>query len=205
MLGSTGDGTSTVVTGSVGVLNVAPDSGLLGGGDMSVDQSIEMHPDQMRRQVGSHQQGVVMYNGIGTYPMEGSFYGGSDIPITTDGAYRLNYDGPMAASEFYATQYFYHSDARMKHDVESLDGVSALNMIGRLNPVTYSWNHDGREAIGLIAQDVEQTHPFLVATDASGMKSVDYTQMIAPLIAAVQELEARNNDLRARIEVLETR
>lgn len=201
LVGTLGDITPPPVIEPMGTLSAG--AGLVGGGNMRSDQVISMEPNQLRRQAGVTQQGVVQYTG--TYPMAGSFYGGTSSPLPAHAANRLNYGGPFAASTFYATQYFYYSDARMKHDIEELDGISALNMIGRINAVSYKWNHDGNHAVGLVAQDVERTHPFLVATDENGMKSVDYTQLIAPLIAAVQELEVRNNELSARVEALEAR
>jgi hypothetical protein len=60
------------------------------------------------------------------------------------------------------------SDERMKHDIES---------VGRLNdgqPVyRYKYNGDDKTRMGLMAQDVEQSHPEAVG-GLGGMKMVDY-------------------------------
>jgi len=61
---------------------------------------------------------------------------------------------------------------------------------------------------GLIAQDVEQLQPTgtnwnLVRGEGDETKSIAYTELISPLIKAVQELSQQNSDLLARIEVLE--
>lgn len=46
--------------------------------------------------------------------------------------------------------------------------------------------------------------PTAVSTNAqSGLKSVDYNQLIAPLIEAVKELSLRNANLNLRVKALE--
>jgi len=47
----------------------------------------------------------------------------------------------------------------------------------------------------VIAQETARVLPNLVDTDANGIMSVDYIQLIAPLIASVQELDARVREL----------
>lgn len=61
---------------------------------------------------------------------------------------------------------------------------------------------------GLIAQDVEQLQPTgtnwnLVRGEGDETKSIAYTELISPLIKAVQELSTQVSDLTARIETLE--
>lgn len=47
--------------------------------------------------------------------------------------------------------------------------------------------------------------PEAVSTDAKGIKSVEYSQLIAPLIEAVKQLKADNDNLRERVKILEAR
>ena len=61
---------------------------------------------------------------------------------------------------------------------------------------------------GLIAQDVEALQPDdtnwnLIRGEGDETKSLAYTELISPLIKAVQELSTQISDLTARIEVLE--
>lgn len=61
---------------------------------------------------------------------------------------------------------------------------------------------------GLIAQDVEALQPSdtnwnLVRGEGDETKSIAYTELISPLIKAVQELSTQVSDLTARIEALE--
>jgi hypothetical protein len=57
--------------------------------------------------------------------------------------------------------------------------------------------------IGVIAQELEQEYPELVATDDLGMKSVTYANLTAVLIEAVKGLKAENDALKLRLERLE--
>jgi hypothetical protein len=58
-------------------------------------------------------------------------------------------------------------------------------------------------AYGLIAQDVEQVLPELVATDGDGYKAVDYSELPLLTIQAVKELKAENDALKTRVADLE--
>lgn len=84
-----------------------------------------------------------------------------------------------------------NSDARLKviHDTPIPD----LSTIGTY---VFNWlentNHDDKDHIGYIAQDVEAIAPYLVREDANGYKSLDY---IAVLVAKVAALEARVREL----------
>lgn len=61
----------------------------------------------------------------------------------------------------------FFSDARLKRDI---------------TPVSWNWKTGGNEQLGVIAQDVQKSHPHLVSTDADGLLSVDYGAMTAMLL-----------------------
>jgi hypothetical protein len=70
----------------------------------------------------------------------------------------------------------------------------------RLRGVSFEWREDlqpGQSAndLGVIAQEVEQVFPELVGVDQRGYKAVSYIGLIAPLIEAVKELDARITEL----------
>lgn len=169
-----------------------------GSGYMGDDITVRMDPDEMRRHISESDQGVVQYTGHTREP--GSFYGGSETPVSSD---RLNYDGHLHATQFYSEQYFYHSDENLKSDIEGIDAASGMDLVDQIRPVSYTWDSDGRPAMGVIAQELEEVLPFLVTTSADGKKSVEYTQLIAPMVAALQDLESRNADLEERLVALE--
>jgi len=56
-----------------------------------------------------------------------------------------------------------------------------------------------------VAQEVEKVFPELVHTDISGLKSVEYANLVAPLIEAVKTLTLQNKQLESRITQLEAR
>lgn len=103
------------------------------------------------------------------------------------------------------------SDARLKTDVTGADGQLAAVM--KLRPVKFRWKFDGREDMGLIAQDVREVLPVLVSGDEqNGILSVNYSQLSVVAIGAIQELKAENDrkqreidDLKARLERIEAR
>ena len=85
------------------------------------------------------------------------------------------------------------SDERLKDNIETLE--DSLTKVEQLRGVTYT--RDGRENIGVIAQEVEKILPEIVLTadDEIGTKSVDYSRITAVLIEAVKELSARVKEL----------
>jgi hypothetical protein len=85
------------------------------------------------------------------------------------------------------------SDARMKTDVETIDG--ALESVLAIRGVAYKWARDRHpelnlpegNQLGLIAQEVEPVLPELVQTDVNGVKTVEYAHVVAVLIEAIKE------------------
>ena len=85
------------------------------------------------------------------------------------------------------------SDARLKDNIETLE--DGLAKVEQLRGVTYT--RDGKENIGVIAQEIEKILPEIVLTadDEMGTKSVDYSRITAVLIEAVKELSAKVKEL----------
>ena len=84
-----------------------------------------------------------------------------------------------------------------------------LNFVNKLKPVSYKWNaeHLGDKThYGLIAQDIEEAvksegktlDDFAAVTKEDGVAmGLGYSELIAPLIKAVQELSAKVAALEA--------
>lgn len=89
-----------------------------------------------------------------------------------------------------ADAFLYRSDARLKDNVREIP--EALERVLRLRGVLYDWKarHDlpqGENQLGFLAQDVEKEFPEAVVTNPStGMKSVAYANLMAPLLEAVK-------------------
>jgi len=94
----------------------------------------------------------------------------------------------------YSAGYFHNSDARLKTNIATISGV---DIISRMRGVSFVWKDSGAKSAGVIAQEVEQVMPSAVHTDAQGMKTVEYDQLIAPLIEAVKEQQAEIDELKA--------
>lgn len=87
------------------------------------------------------------------------------------------------------------SDERLKDITAPLD--IDLGEIAALRTVRFNWKSDGREDIGLIAQDVERIMPELTETFADGTLGLDYGRMAA-LVAVhlVREVRELKEELR---------
>ena len=91
-----------------------------------------------------------------------------------------------------------NSDIRLKTNISDLDGSSSLAEIDELNPVTFNWIDPDKSSVpqfGFIAQQVEQVFPNLVSTTSptaltpDGTLSLNYIDLISPIVSAIQELE----------------
>lgn len=99
-----------------------------------------------------------------------------------------------------AAGYFHSSDARLKNNIQTFsDGLDAIE---QLRGVTFNWKKDGTPSAGVIAQEVEKVMPSAVHADATtGMKSVEYDQLIAPMIEAIKEQQKEIDVQRQEIDV----
>jgi hypothetical protein len=98
------------------------------------------------------------------------------------------------------------SDRRIKKHIAALPESYGLSTVERLKPVTFHWRDPKSPQqlqMGLIAQDVQQVIPELVTRSGptryapDGELGIEYSGLVIPLIKAVQELKADNDDLRA--------
>ncbi|MDH4035226.1 MAG: tail fiber domain-containing protein, partial [candidate division Zixibacteria bacterium] len=82
----------------------------------------------------------------------------------------------------------------------------ALVTVGKLRGVEYDWKADGKHDIGLIAEEVGEVIPEVVAYEENGSdaRSVDYARLVALLIEAVKELKAENVQLKSDLAQSET-
>ena len=74
-----------------------------------------------------------------------------------------------------------YSDRRLKSNIQP------LTLRGDLKPMTYE--KDGKQSIGFIAQDVQELYPELVKGEGEEMLSLNYGQLTAVLYAEILELK----------------
>lgn len=106
------------------------------------------------------------------------------------------------------TSYNTSSDYRLKENVKPMTG--ALAKVAQLKPVTYNWIADGSDGQGFIAHELQEVIPDAVtgekdALDEKGnpkYQGVDSSFLVATLTAAIQELKAELDVVKAELNTL---
>ena len=88
------------------------------------------------------------------------------------------------------------SDERLKTNIETIP--EAIYKVMQIRGVNYTSRIDGREHLGVIAQEVERVVPEAVLTHPNGTKSVAYGNLVGLLIEAIKTLNDRINALENR-------
>ena len=101
-----------------------------------------------------------------------------------------------------------NSDRRLKTNIQDLDASSSLAEIEALNPVTFNWIDPAKSSVpqfGFIAQQVQSVFPNLVSVTAptaltpDGTLSLNYIDLISPIVAAIQELDKEITSLASTV------
>ncbi len=125
--------------------------------------------------------------------------------VTTTGA------GGVGVVALHAARYNAFSDRRLKRDIQDSD--LGLDFIEKLRPVSYYLKKGKQQqSYGFIAQEVEtalgKTGTSMVSQEDDAMKTyeLDYPELIAPLVKAVQQQQqeiadrkAENDELRKQL------
>ena len=119
--------------------------------------------------------------------------GNNDMRLENDGD--LHVDGDVIA--FSSTT----SDMRLKDNIEPIS--DALSKVNALTGYTFTYEKDGRQSAGLLAQEVEEVLPSAVAnrklplqkSDDNEYKTLEYNQTIALLVESIKELKQKVDEL----------
>ena len=85
----------------------------------------------------------------------------------------------------------------------------SLKNIGKLKPAEYSYNDSSsgdtkRLSMGIMAQDIDKVWPYkkysILNKDINNNYSVEYHQLIAPMIKAIQELSTKVEKLEKKLD-----
>ena len=99
---------------------------------------------------------------------------------------------------------FSTSDKNLKQNIVNIN--NSLDKVSKLNGVYYNWTKEALEKnkhledvkeVGVIAQDVEEVLPEIVATRENGTKAVKYERLCALLIESVKELKKEIEELKS--------
>ncbi|MBT3071405.1 shufflon system plasmid conjugative transfer pilus tip adhesin PilV [Rhodomicrobium sp. Az07] len=176
--------------GNVGIGTTTPSQKLAINGNVLIEgynslyvgNNIEMQGNQFNIQDGcTYCEFAFNYSGYANANLH--VFNGSGT--TTSVIYGAG--GMWTSGDIYANNHFQHSDRRLKDNIAPAAG---LDVVSRLQGVTFNWKKDGTPSAGVIAQDVEKVMPEAVNTDGQGMKSVSYDSLMAPVIQAIRELKS---------------
>jgi hypothetical protein len=105
----------------------------------------------------------------------------------------LNNNDASFGANVHAYGFYYRSDSKLKKDIKLID--SSLQKIMKLNGYEFVWKNTWKKDMWVIAQEVEKVFPDIVWEIADAKwdiyKTVEYANLIAPLIEAVKEIVAR--------------
>jgi hypothetical protein len=110
--------------------------------------------------------------------------------------------GRIVANGASAAAFASFSDERLKENIADLP--SQLDNILALRPVEFDFKDGSGHQIGFIAQEFREVYPDAVAGEGDEMLTlVGWTKTEARLVKAIQELNAKNASLEARLAALE--
>jgi hypothetical protein len=103
------------------------------------------------------------------------------------------------------------SDYRLKEEIKPM--TNALERLSLLKPVTYKWKECGSEGEGFIAHELQEVVPLAVSGKKDGVdlegkpdyQGIDPSKLVSLLTAAIQEQQTIINELKTRIEALESK
>ncbi|MEY4616581.1 MAG: hypothetical protein RJB66_1541 [Pseudomonadota bacterium] len=154
--------------------------------DNFIDSTVDATGVHYNRNISSIANGNV---GIGTASPAYKLDVNGDINIAS--AKALRFGGTSVCTSSGCTS---SSDERLKQNIVPLE--NSLTKILKLQGVEYDYRdkskYEEAHQIGVIAQDVESVFPEVVKTDShSGLKSVAYDHLVAPIIEAIKEIHQR--------------
>jgi hypothetical protein len=92
------------------------------------------------------------------------------------------------------------SDARLKANIVSLGSTLAKLLL--IDGKSYTMKKNGKQKIGVLAQDIQKVFPELVTTDDKDMLAVNYQGLVPVLINALKEQDDKISRLEKIVEKL---
>jgi len=132
--------------------------------------------------------------------------------INSSTAVLFKYNGSISGAITYTgtnVAYNSSSDYRLKTDVQPMTGATAT--FKQLKPVNFEWIADGTRVDGFLAHELQEVIPAAATgskdeVDEDGaavMQGIDQAKIVPLLVATVQELIARIEDMSNRLQALE--
>lgn len=116
-----------------------------------------------------------------------------------------NYPTRIAGNAISATKSIVvDSDERLKENINGVDTKEMTDFIKNIDVKTFNYIGDNAECIGVIAQQVQEANPdiakFLVFENEDTYLGVKAADLVFPLIATVQNLIAKVEELAEKAE-----
>ncbi|HAP00584.1 MAG TPA: hypothetical protein DCQ93_01550, partial [Bacteroidetes bacterium] len=222
-IGNTTGGVDLSIQG-VPKLTVNPDGNLTLGGVVNNSLTVAGSTSYLRMNATLLTGTAWSYSNDGYYNYVNciSAAGGGGIVASfanTTEPYQFTVWGNMQANGFQS-----NSDRKLKTNIQPLSDVfSAIDVVEKLNPVTYDFKKDeykimnlpSQKQFGFIAQEIQQVLPNLVQSSNTAVSqdengnlvrdqilSVNYIEVIPILTEAIQEQQKQIDDLKNQIQIL---
>ena len=111
---------------------------------------------------------------------------GTTVPSTT-----LQVSGTITCTDINST-----SDIKLKENIHQIK--DPLDKVMQINGVGFRWKDTKEDALGVIAQDIEEVLPELVKSN-DHTKTVNYNGLIGVLIEAIKEQQRQILELKAQL------
>lgn len=141
----------------------------------------------------------------GNLTVNGSYLYTAQIAPKDGGSYSIGSSSNRYYSTYLRVNPNVSSDRRCKRDIETMDINALAAFVNKLSVVNYNYNDDDADEakrIGLIAQDVVAADPTIaqgcIEQDEKGFYSLRAADLVFPLIAAVQALTKRVEELEGK-------
>jgi trimeric autotransporter adhesin len=167
-----------------------------------IGNNVNGHPFYGRRNAGIAQSYIRFYagqillnTGAGSASQTVTVLASGDVGIgTTVPGYKLDVSGTIRATG----DVIAYSDARVKENVETLDG--ALDKVMKMRGVSYNKIGEQEKKVGVIAQEILEVLPEVVSQDETGTYSVAYGNIVSVLIEAIKEQQKQIDELKSKLK-----
>ena len=95
-----------------------------------------------------------------------------------------------------ATDFNSLSDLKLKENVEIIE--NPIDTVIKIEGVDFTWKETGKQSMGVIAQQLEETLPQLVSGE--DIKTVNYNGLVGLLIEVVKDQQKQIDELRSRLD-----
>ena len=149
--------------------------------------------------IGQYNSSGSSATSAGSYDVSApAFVIGNGTSGTVSDAFKVMFNGDATVSNDLTVSgdVVVSSDARLKSNIVSLGSTLARVLL--IDGKTYKMKKDGKQKIGVLAQDIQKVFPELVSEDDNEMLAVNYQGLVPVLINALKE----QDDKISRLEVL---